>query len=69
MQCTFCYKYKEKLVRFKWILWDVENPTNEELENVTWHAKSLFNNKERENIFIAWCVLVYMLAINGAFRD
>jgi hypothetical protein len=47
MQCTFCYKHKEKLVRFKWILWDVENPTNEELENVTRHAKSLFNNKER----------------------
>lgn len=52
MQCTFCYKYKEKLVRFKWILWDVENPTNEELENVTWHAKSLFNNKEREKNMI-----------------
>lgn len=52
MQCTFCYKYKEKLVRFKWILWDVENPTNEELENVTRHAKSLFNNKEREKNMI-----------------
>lgn len=52
MQCTFCYKYKEKLVRFKWILWDVENPTNEELENVIWHAKSLFNNKEREKNMI-----------------
>nr|DAH62311.1 MAG TPA: hypothetical protein [Caudoviricetes sp.]DAV52206.1 MAG TPA: hypothetical protein [Caudoviricetes sp.] len=52
MQCTFCYKYKEKLVRFKWILWDVENPTNEELENVTWHAKSLFNNKEMEKNMI-----------------
>ena len=52
MQCTFCYKYKEKLVRFKWILWDVENPTNEELENVTRHAKSLFNNKERTKSMI-----------------
>lgn len=52
MQCTFCYKYKEKLVRFKWILWDVENPTNEELENVTRHAKSLFNNKERKKSMI-----------------
>lgn len=52
MQCTFCYKHKEKLVRFKWILWDVENPTNEELENVTRHAKSLFNNKEREKSMI-----------------
>ena len=52
MQCTFCYKHKEKLVRFKWILWDVENPTNEELENVTRHAKSLFNNKERKKSMI-----------------
>lgn len=52
MQCTFCYKHKEKLVRFKWILWDIENPTNEELENVTRHAKSLFNNKEREKSMI-----------------
>ena len=52
MQCTFCYKYKEKLVRFKWILWDVENPTNEELENVTRHAKSLFNNKEMKKSMI-----------------
>lgn len=52
MQCTFCYKHKEKLVRFKWILWDVENPTNEELENVTWHVKSLFNNKERKKSMI-----------------
>lgn len=47
MQCTFCYKHKEKLVRFKWILWDVENPTNEELESVKRHAKSLFKDKER----------------------
>ncbi len=52
MQCTFCYKHKEKLVRFKWILWDVENPTNEELENVTRHAKSLFNNKEMKKSMI-----------------
>ena len=52
MQCIFCYKHKEKLVRFKWILWDVENPTNEELENVTRHAKSLFNNKERKKSMI-----------------
>lgn len=52
MQCIFCYKHKEKLVRFKWILWDVENPTNEELENVTRYAKSLFNNKERKKSMI-----------------
>jgi hypothetical protein len=30
---------------FKWILWDVENPTNEELESVKRHAKSLFEDE------------------------
>lgn len=45
MQCTFYYDYKEKNVMFKWILWDVENPTNEELESVKRHAKSLFEDE------------------------
>lgn len=52
MQCTFYYEHKEKRINFKWLLWNVENPTNEELENVKRHAKSLFKDKEREKCMI-----------------
>lgn len=52
MICTFYYEHKEKRINFKWLLWDVENPTNEELENVKRHAKSLFKDKEREKCMI-----------------